>query len=53
MSPEFMKRAIALALENVRSGSGGSFAALIVKGNRVISEGAKRMAVHRKRHHEL
>ncbi len=43
MSPEFMKRAIALALENVRSGSGGPFAALIVKGDRVIAEGANRV----------
>src|SRR5437016_4498649 len=43
MSPKFMKRAIALALENVRSGSGGPFAALIVKGDRVISEGANRV----------
>jgi guanine deaminase len=39
MSSEFMKRAIALALENVRSGSGGPFAALIVKEGRIISEG--------------
>jgi guanine deaminase len=39
MSPEFMKRAIARALENVRTGRGGPFAALIVRENRVISEG--------------
>jgi guanine deaminase len=43
MSPEFMKRAIALALENVRSGSGGPFAALIVKEDRIISEGTNRV----------
>ncbi len=43
MSSEFMKRAIALALENVRSGSGGPFAAVIVKGNRIIAEGANRV----------
>jgi guanine deaminase len=43
MSPEFMKRAIALALENVRSGSGGPFAALIVKEGRIIAEGANRV----------
>ncbi|HEY2120658.1 MAG TPA: nucleoside deaminase [Candidatus Acidoferrum sp.] len=40
MSPDFMRRAIALGLENVRSGNGGPFAALIVKDGAVISEGA-------------
>lgn len=39
MSPGFMSRAIALALENVRSGNGGPFAALVVKGNRILAEG--------------
>ena len=34
-----MKRAIALALENVGSGNGGPFAALIVKEGRIIAEG--------------
>ena len=34
-----MKRAIARALENVRTGRGGPFAALIVKENRIIAEG--------------
>ena len=43
MSPDFMQRAIALALENVRSGSGGPFAALIVKEKRVIAEGTNRV----------
>src|SRR5258708_36012157 len=43
MSPEFMRRAIALALENVRSGSGGPFAALIVKEGRIIAEGTNRV----------
>jgi guanine deaminase len=43
MSPEFMRRAITLALENVRSGSGGPFAAVIVKENRVIAEGTNRV----------
>jgi tRNA(Arg) A34 adenosine deaminase TadA len=43
MSPEFMKRAISLALENVRSGNGGPFAALIVKEGRVIAEGTNRV----------
>jgi guanine deaminase len=39
MSPELMRRAIALALENVRSGRGGPFAALMVKEGSVIAEG--------------
>lgn len=43
MSAELMRRAIALALENVRSGRGGPFAALVAKGGRVIAEGANRV----------
>jgi guanine deaminase len=43
MPPDFMKRAIALALENVRSGSGGPFAALIVKEGRILAEGTNRV----------
>jgi guanine deaminase len=43
MSPDFMRRAIALALENVRLGGGGPFAALIVKENRIIAEGTNRV----------
>jgi guanine deaminase len=39
----FMKRAIALALENVRSGSGGPFAALVVKNDGIIAEGVNRV----------
>jgi guanine deaminase len=39
MHTEFMRQAIALALENVRSGRGGPFAALIVKDGSVIAEG--------------
>lgn len=42
-SAEFMRRAIALALENVRSGNGGPFAALVVKNEQVIAEGANRV----------
>ena len=34
-----MRRAIALAMENVRSARGGPFAALVVKDGRVIAEG--------------
>jgi guanine deaminase len=43
MSQEFMRRAIALALQNVHSGGGGPFAALIVKENRIIAEGTNRV----------
>jgi guanine deaminase len=39
MSSEFMRRAIALALENVRSGQGGPFAAVVVKNGGIIAEG--------------
>lgn len=38
-----MRRAIALALENVRTGRGGPFAALVVKYGRVIAEGTNRV----------
>ena len=40
-----MKRAIALALENVCSGGGGPFAALIVKEGRIIAEGTNRVTL--------
>src|SRR2546423_9473249 len=41
MLPEdFMRRAIALAAENVRSGAGGPFAALVVRQAEIIAEGA-------------
>ena len=42
MSDEFMRRAIALAIENVRQG-GGPFAALVVKDGRVLAQGANRV----------
>jgi guanine deaminase len=45
MSPDLMKRAIALALENVRSGSGGPFAALIIKEGRIVAEGTNRVTL--------
>ena len=35
----YMRRAIALAVENVRSGNGGPFAAIIVKDGKVVAEG--------------
>lgn len=36
---EFMRRAIALSIENVHSGNGGPFAAVVVKDNQIIAEG--------------
>lgn len=39
-SADFMRRAISLAIENVRSGRGGPFAALVVQSQRIIAEGA-------------
>ena len=42
MSAELMRRAIALALENIRLG-GGPFAAVIVKDGCIIAEGANRV----------
>jgi guanine deaminase len=43
MSTDFMRRAISLALENIRSGRGGPFAAVIVKDGRIIAEGTNRV----------
>jgi tRNA(Arg) A34 adenosine deaminase TadA len=43
MSVEFMRRAIALAIESVRSRGGGPFAAVVVKDGRIIAEGANRV----------
>jgi guanine deaminase len=40
MSNPFMARAIALSIENVRSGRGGPFGAVIVKDGTIIAEGA-------------
>jgi tRNA(Arg) A34 adenosine deaminase TadA len=42
-NPEFMRKAIALATENVRSGAGGPFGAVIVRHGFLISEGANRV----------
>src|SRR5215471_4519746 len=41
-SEKFMQRAIALSLENVQKG-GGPFAAVIVRGDQIIAEGANRV----------
>jgi guanine deaminase len=42
-SAELMRHAIALALENIRSGKGGPFAALVVKRQRIVAEGVNRV----------
>lgn len=39
-NPECMRRAIALASENVRSGRGGPFGAVIVKDGQIVGEAA-------------
>ena len=39
MRDQFMARAVQLALDNVSGGTGGPFAAIVVKGNSIISEG--------------
>lgn len=38
-NPEFLRRAIALATENVETGAGGPFAAVIVREGRIVGEG--------------
>jgi guanine deaminase len=43
MSEEFMRRAIALGIENVRTGKGGPFGAVVVKDGRIVAEGANRV----------
>lgn len=43
MTNPFMSRAIALSIENVRSG-GGPFAAVVVKDGKIIAEGTNRVA---------
>jgi guanine deaminase len=43
MHNPFMARAIQLSIENVRSGRGGPFGAIIVRGNEIIAEGVNRV----------
>jgi tRNA(Arg) A34 adenosine deaminase TadA len=40
MTDAFMARAIDLAVENVKSGKGGPFGAVVVKDGRIVGEGA-------------
>ena len=39
-NPEFLRRAIQLATENVASGTGGPFGAVLVRDGRIVGEGA-------------
>jgi len=39
----FMEQAIALAMENVRAGAGGPFAALVVRGESIVASGTNRV----------
>src|SRR5258705_1291779 len=43
MNNLFMARAIQLAVENVRSGQGGPFGAVIVNDGNIVAEGANRV----------
>ncbi len=45
MNSVFMARAIELAVENVRSGQGGPFGAVIVKDRAIIAEGANQVTL--------
>ena len=39
-NPEFLRRAIELAIQNVNAGGGGPFAAVIVRDGKIVGEGA-------------
>jgi guanine deaminase len=39
-NPEFLRRAIALAIQNVDTGGGGPFAAVVVRDGKIVGEGA-------------
>ena len=43
MQRQFMRKAIELSIENVRSGKGGPFAALVVKDGEVIATGTNQV----------
>src|SRR2546425_536698 len=42
-SNPFMSRAIELSIENVRTGTGGPFATVVVKSGKIIAEGTNRV----------
>src|SRR5262249_15905864 len=43
MVDRFMQQAIALSIENVRSGAGGPFPAMVVRGYTVVSSGTNQV----------
>jgi guanine deaminase len=45
MDNAFMPRAIQLSIENVQSGHGGPFGAVIVKDNRIVAEGVNQVTL--------
>lgn len=45
MDNPFMARAIQLSMENVQSGRGGPFGAVVVKNHAIIAEGANRVTL--------
>src|SRR4029077_18920825 len=46
MDNPFMARAIQLSLDNVRSGHGGPFGAVIVQNNAIVAEGVNRVTTN-------
>jgi guanine deaminase len=44
-NPEFMRRAIALATENVSVGAGGPFAAVVVRNGQIVGEGVNTVTI--------
>ena len=48
MDNRFMARAIQLSIENVQSGQGGPFGAVVVKDDAVIGEAANQVDAHQR-----
>lgn len=46
MKQEFMRKAIALSIDNVKNNKGGPFGAVIVKNNKIIATGANCVTSH-------
>ena len=44
MNESFMQEAIRLARENVRSGKGGPFGAIVVSGGKIVGRGVNRVS---------
>ncbi|MGH9661619.1 MAG: nucleoside deaminase, partial [Bryobacteraceae bacterium] len=47
MGERFMREAIALSIDNVRSGRGGPFAAVIVQAGKIVGRGVNRVTENR------